>query len=370
MAVNLLENFNIIAADDAAVKAALAGRGFIIPSTNYGSRTFSIKTFTENGVTRHSLLENGRQVNSAGQNLWSIPNVDRPYYFSLRVRFSGDTSLPAGSNAQVFYVTSVNGASTAASMIVGQVAGAAGSHYVRWYFGQRLHELFKDIPAGEFAVIECMVEADGTVYVWINDELLYQQKTIPASTFIYFGGGQVGTLAVDNPYIDMWEISDICLVDPTQPGLQNRPGSSMRIVDVPFTNDVQANWIPPEGVTDPHYQLMADYTQPVDTDVVLTGNVVGMRDQYQAGSVPQAAEGNDQVLSLKIDKRTANDGGATHSYATEIDVGSGIQEIETVMLSPGAGFAYQPVYLDTKPDDSNWTAADVANLKAGLSVKS
>lgn len=356
MGVTLMENYEL------GAPTALAEKGW----TQTTGITNSISTFTENGVNRKA-LRSARALNANSFYPIGIPiPSSKVFYFSTRVRWTRTDIPDAGLRLYFSIGTAFNAPASsfyAFAMPVGgkwTVYAGGGNAGPGYTFGY------------DWVTIEIARKADGTIRVWANDLLLYTaglSVTTPAANFLYMGWAQSGGSSGGSIFYG-WEFADTVVVDPATPGLQNRPGSASRVLSVPFTADVTAQWSLPAGVTGPHYPFMADYPAAVDPNRVLTGDTVGQREQYQAGAVPVAVPGANKVLSLQIEQRPSNLGGSPHTFATELDAGAGIVEVAQNQLAGASGFVYRPVFLDKKPDGSNWTAADVAALKAGFSIKS
>lgn len=360
MGVTVMENFEV---GDPAV---LIEKGWVFPASN----SVSIQAETENGVARKKLrVIKNMLANSFDAIKVPIP-ASKAFYFSARIKWYANVGSVDGSLR--FYIATSGtfaGANTAGNAFLGITPVTGGFMAYAFNNGSNPGKFF---ATAEWVTVEVLRRADGSARVWVNDVLLYVANATmnaPADNFVYFGRAQSGGGSGGN-FSYGWDYMDVVVVDPATPGLQNRPGSKSRVLSVPFVSDVTAQWVPPAGVTTSHYQLMADYPAAVDTSRILTGDEVGKRDQYQAGAVPVVVTGANKVLSVQIEQRAANPGGTQHSFATEVDVGTGIQEVAQNVLSGGTAFGYRPVFLDKKPDGSNWTTADVAAMKAGFSVKS
>lgn len=361
MGVTVMENFEV------GGITALTEKGWVFP----GSNTLAIVSEVENSVTRKKLrVSRNMLANSYDALKVPIP-ASKAFYFSVRIRYYANVGGSPDSSMR-FYISTIGtfAGANAANNIFLAASPAVGGWNV-YAFGNAAYSS-RFIPTAEWATIEVLRKADGSARVWVNDVLLFVAGATvnpPADNYVYFGRAQSGGGSGGN-FSYGWDYMDVVVVDPATPGLQNRPGSKGRVLSVPFVSDVAAQWIPPAGVTASHYSLMADYPDAVDTSRILTGDTVGQRDQYQASAIPVVVPGADKVLSVQIEQRAANPGGAQHSFATEVDTGSGPVEVARNELSGGTAFSYRPIFLDKKPDGSNWTAADVAAMKAGFSVKS
>lgn len=361
MGVSLMENFEV------GSVAVLAEKGWILPATNN-----SIGTVTENGFTRKRLIV-ARPLAAQSFDAIKIPiPSSKEFYFSTRVAYydSGNNGI-ADAGLRLYIATSGTFSDAGSN---GRLFGFAMPANGAWTFYTANTNSGNSRNFGVFERIKVEVyrKADGTTKVWVNDFPLINASlttTAPADNYIYIGRAQSSQSSGGNSNWG-WDYMDTVVVDPSTPGLKYRPGAAARVVSVPMTADVQANWLPPTGVTTPHYSLMADYPAAVDTNKILTGDTVGQRDQYQAGAVPVVVPGANKVLSVQLEQRSANPGAALHTYATEIDTGTGITEVAQNQIAAGGVFVYRPVFIDKKPDGTNWTAADVAALKAGFSLKS
>lgn len=359
MGVTLMENYEV------GGSAALVEKGWVFPANN----TITFDNQVENSVNRKKM--------TVAKNL--IPNVfdaikipipaSKAFYFSTRIRWNRP-DLP--DTSMRFYLANnadVNAAFSPTNMFCFAYPVGAG-----WRFcaNNSLTAAIKDTALQEWITIEVLRKADGTARVWFNDNLMYisgMNITAPGDNYLYIGRAQAGGGSGGN-FLWGWEYMDTVVVDPATPGQQNRPGASARVLSVPFTADLVAEWTPAAGVSTPHRSLMANYPAVPVTADLLTGTEVGKREQYQAGAVPVVVPNADKVLSVQIEQRAANPGGTPHSFATEVDAGAGRQEVAQNSLAGGSGFVYRPVFLDKKPDGTVWTAADVAAMKAGFSLKS
>lgn len=360
MGVTVMENFEV------GEPAALIDKGWVFPASN----STSIVAEAENGVSRKKLrVSRAMQANTFDAMKVPIP-ASKAFYFSARIKWYANVgSIDSSLRFYISTSGTFTGANTAGNAFLGITPVTGGFMAYAFNSGANPGKFF---ATADWVTVEVLRRADGSARVWVNDVLLYvagATVNAPADNFIYFGRAQNGGGSGGN-FSYGWEYMDVVVVDPATPGLQNRPGSKSRVLSVPFVSDVSAQWVPPAGVTTSHYQLMADYPAAIDTSRILTGDEVGKRDLYQAGAVPVVVPGADKVLSVQIEQRAANAGGTQHSFATEVDVGSGIVEVAQNTLAGGTSFGYRPVFLDKKPDGSNWTAADVAAMKAGFSVKS
>lgn len=355
MGTLLMENFNVAAVD------ALASRGITAGVGGDGGVSASIVDFTEDGNSRKALRQsfNTGLGNGAFWAPHSVPiTVGRPFFFSMRLR--AGATVPYSR----FYISLSPTYAQAVFLVVRWIGGTNLAVYPGP--GENTAAPGAAMPVNTFLTLEGSLRADGTALVWVNDMLLYAGVlNLPlTSNRLYFGCGR----ALTQSGFMTWDVADLVLVDPATPGLQNRPGSTGRVRDVPFTSDVKAEWVPPAGVVTPHYQLMKGYSATVNANELLTGTTLGMQDVYANSGVPGI--GNHKVLSVGLERRIANTGGVPHSVSTEIDVGAGFTSVGDINTPAGVGYQYAPLYLDKKPDGTNWSAADVAAMKAGITVKS
>ena len=362
MGVTLMENFEV--SGQVGGQVALAEKGWVFPASN----TVSIANETENGVTRKKLsVVKGLSAGVFDAIKIPIP-ASKAFYFSTRVRWSIANS-PAPLQLRVGTVGTYAGITT-----TGNVFGFAALKGNGWsfYVGNVDTNPGKTFGMQEWITLEVLRKSDGSMRVWVNDILLYMAgATInaPADNYVYIGRLQVaGTSGTQTTC--GWEFMDTVVVDPATAGLQNRPGSASRVLSVPFTSDLVTQWTLSGGATGAHYPYMATYPDSVGSSTVLIGDTPGQREQYQSGMLPAVVSGANQVLALQIEQRAANIGGSPHTFATEIDIGSGITEVAQNQLPGSSGYLYRPIYLDKRPDGNNWTAADIAALKAGFSIKS
>jgi hypothetical protein len=359
MGVVLMENYEVDS------PAALTDKGWVLPTTSVNT----ITAFTENGITRKSLVSDRIVAGNSFDPIKIPVPASKFFYFSTRVRWAssgiGDSGLRLSVSSANTYAGAIN---AAYSFAFAQPQGTGW----RIFANATTSGQYVDFGVNEWITLEILRKADGTIRVWVNDILLYTPSVVntwPVDNYIYVGRVQVGGSSGGSARFG-WQFADTVVIDPSTAGLQNRPGSKSRVVSVPFVSDVSAQWQLPSGVTGAHYPFMADYPATVDTTRILTGDTAGQREQYQSGALPMVVTGADKVLSLMMEQRPSNGGGTSHSFATEVDVGSGIVEVAQNQLAGGAAFSYRPIFLDKKPDGSDWTASDIAALKAGFSIKS
>lgn len=359
MGVTLMENYEV------GGSAALVEKGWIFPAGN----TVSFSTQVENSVNRKKMFV-GRTLiaNEFGAIKIPIP-ASKAFYFSTRIRWNSPNIPEASQRLYIANNADIQGAFNAVNTF-----GFVYPFGTGWRFcaNTSLTAAVKDFAVQEWICVEVLRKADGTARVWVNDNLLYipgMTINAPADNYLYIGRAQAGGGTGGSAQYG-WEYMDTVVVDPATAGLQNRPGASSRVMSVPLTDDVVAEWTPAAGVVTPHHTLMANYPAVPVTNDLLTGSDVGKREQYQASTIPVVVPNADKVLAVQIEQRAANPGGVQHSFATEVDVGAGVQEIREVALAGASGFVYRPVFLDKKPDGTVWTAADVAAMKAGFSLKS
>ncbi len=327
-----------------------------------GGEGRSIETYAENGVTRKKYRHGGTLSRPLFYtNSIPIPGANKAFYASFRFQWFG----PWYDGLQLRIATSTDVSAVNNIMIR---CDRSGNNFVFYPLGINTPSVA--VPWDQPFCVEVHRRVDGTFRCWVNDILLQVSQTIPAppANVLYFGRAQINNTS-GGAYCG-WDLMDAVVIDPTTPGQQYRPGSSMRVLSSPMNADVTTDWLPPSGVTSSHFSLVSGLTATVDANKVLTGNTVGMRDQYQSGGVTLINATTNKVLSVGIEKRIANAGSVAHSYATELDTGAGPAEIENVTMAGLSGYLYQPVYLDKKPDGSIWTPADLATLKAGIKVKS
>lgn len=366
MGVFFMENFaGDTSMSTADVAAWLTARG-MIPDTGNGN-VYNLGTEVENGITVPYLIDNPNYGTVGGYRFWGlrfpIP-ATKSFYFSARIR-SAITGTPHG-NLRFFMGTVAN---NAANQNFGYIE-ALGTTQWQMHAGVRSSNPTYTFPRNAWVTVEIYRAADGTSQIWLNDLLFVYDQTVSAPTdnYIFFGPGQ--SAAVSTAYSAPWHIADVVVVDPDTPGLQYRPGARHRVVSTPFVSDTIAQWDLPAGASGTHYPIVSKFqTTPANINI-LTGDTPGEREQYQSGNVPLSQPTYDKVLSVELEQRLNNTGGATHVLANEIDLGSGITEVATQTLAGASGWQYKPVFMDKKPDGSNWSLADLPNLKAGYSIKS
>jgi hypothetical protein len=374
MAIIVAENFNFLDTAFADVKASLLARGYVFTTDMSIWNSGTIRTQVENGVTRPYLVTSSDYYANSGNtfNAFGLPltNNTNPFYLSFRLKLNA----PSASNMVEFGIDTQGSAALGANRLLrvfntgGQLQIFPGSGTSASVGGKYIV-----MPYNQWVMIEVFRAADGKVKVWVDDMLLLGASNfvntapVAANPRVYLGPFRNGNF-IQGRY--EWLISDLVLVDAALPGQQNRVGSTGRVESVPYTADVTAEWAPPAGVTDPHNTLMTSWKSVPDTTKILTGTVAGQREKYQVGAVPKSRADNDVVLAVGIERRANNAGGAAHTFASEIDLGAGNVEVDSVTLAAGAGYQYIPKFMDKKPDGSNWTMADVAAMKSGFVVKS
>ena len=374
MAILLAENFNYVDTAFADIKTALQSRGYTFTTDMSIWNAGAIMTQVENGVTRTFLdtssnyyASNGNTFNAIGL---PLTNNTNPFYLSFRLRLAHTSA----ASMVEFGVDTQGSASLGANRLLRvQPSGTnllitPGPSTTNSDGGRSIL-----VPMNQWAMIEVFRAADGKVRVWVDDMLLLGASNyvstapVAANPRVYLGPYRNGSY-IQGQY--HWQISDMVLVDATLAGLQYRIGSTGRVESVPYTADIAAEWTPPAGVTDPHNALMSTWKGAVDTTKILTGSAVGQREKYQMGAVPKSRADNDVILALGIERRVNNAGGATHAFASEIDLGAGNVEVDNATLTAGAGYQYLPKFMEKKPDGTNWSMADVAAMKSGFVVKS
>ncbi|ENL9127518.1 hypothetical protein AB6J89_004725 [Salmonella enterica] len=374
MAIIVAENFNIAETTNVNIRNALAARNWALGNTAIWTNS-AIRTQVENGVTRTFLGMLNNYYNGSGVAFDAIglplTNNTNPFYLSFRLRFPYTAAL---SNVIEFGVDTQNSYSVGANRLLRVFNnGSQLMIYPGSGTSSSLNGAYIQLPFNQWTTIEVFRAADGKVTVWVDDFLLRGAPTFTnfapnaANPRVWLGPYRSGGYVPSQPE---WQISDVILVDAALPGLQYRVGSTGRVDAVPYTADITAEWAPPAGVTAAHNTLMTEFKATPDPNKILTGVTPGQRETYQMGAVPKSRADNDVVLAVGVERRANNAGGAAHTFASEIDVGAGNVEVDSVTLPAGTGYQYMPKFMDKKPDGSNWTMADVAAMKSGFVVKS
>lgn len=374
MAIILAENFNFADTGHANIQNSLVARGYVFTPERTMWNNTAILTQVENGVTRPFLNMSMNYYAGSGNtfNGFGLPltNNANPFYLSFRLRLAATSAV-----GMVEFGVDTQGSVNLGTNRLLRVLPSGGQLAV--YPGSRTSSSDGDkyllMPMNQWVTLEIYRAADGKIKVWVDDMLLLGASTftntapVAANPRVYLGAFRNGSYT---PGTWQWQISDVVLVDAALPGQQYRVGSTGRVEAVPYTADVTAEWAPPAGVTDPHNTLMNSWSAVPDTTKILTGTVAGQREKYQVGAVPKSRADNDVVLAVGMERRANNAGGAAHTFASEIDLGAGNVEVDSVTLAAGAGYQHIPKFMDKKPDGSNWTMADVAAMKSGFVVKS
>lgn len=361
MGVTLMENFD-------CELGALVAKGWVMPTVTLRVVT-AIESFTENGITRYC-FRHGMSMSYYGYGTYYPVKIPIPaskeFYFSCRLRYPYTTRQSASTT---FAITT--GSRNAANIMVEIYPnGTTGwTAYPKGALGNTGNPTYS-FGHNQWVTVEVLRKADGTLRVWVEDILLYvagATVTAPTDNFIYLG---VSNGAASGDILDSvaFQFADVVVVDPNTAGLQNRPGSTSRVLSAPASADVLAQWTAIGGATGPHNQLMKDFPATVDTTRVLQGDTAGQREQYSLSALP--AGFGQQILTLGIEQRANNPGGSPHTFTTEVDTGSGPTGVADNTLAGGSGFQYRPVFIANKPNGSPWSASDIATLKVGFSVKS
>lgn len=357
MGVHFMENFDVDSL------AAVADRGIALDQTV----TSTLASFSENGITR-KMISQRRTLNGFAyylSNAIPIPS-SKAFYLSFRLNYP---FTQVAFNEMSFTISTVPDlASLSGNNVIASLKPGSSTTFNLYPLGLTTSP-FVAVPINRFVTIEVRRDADGTTRVWADDILVYlagHVSNAPAGNFVYMGIQLVGPTAGGAPY--GFDISDVVVVNPATDGLKNRPGSTGRVLSLAGKSDITAEWSAPAGVTTPHYQLMSGYPLPIDTNKILTGRAVGLRETYEFGPIPTGF--GTEVLSVGLEQKLSNTGGLPHTIQNEVDVGAGPVAVKTLTLQPGSGYQYLPAYIDKKPDGTNWTAADLTSLKAGLSIVS
>ncbi|QJI52252.1 hypothetical protein [Cronobacter phage JC01] len=358
MGVTLMENF------DCDV-GALVERGWVMPATTTNVFT-AIEQFTENGITRNC-FRHSMSMSYYGFGAFYPFRIPLPaskeFFVSFRMRYPNASRI----NSSTAWSVSTNSGRSAANLVLEVYPADAYSSVYLKNNGQVAGSPSYRFNHQTWATIEMQRKADGSTKVWVDDMLLYSANantTASADNYLYMGVVNAG----QGSTIDGYQIADVVVIDPTTAGLQNRPGSSERVLSLAASADVLAQWTAIGGATEPHNQLMKNYPATVDTTKVLQGDTAGQREQYSLADFP--AGFGTQLLTLGFEQRANNPGSSPHVFTTEVDLGAGPVGVADNTVAPGATYSYRPVYVASKPGGGTWTAADIPALKIGFSVKS
>jgi hypothetical protein len=361
-----MENFNV------PDIASLNTRGLSIPADN-GFATTQIVTMSDTTPAGTTINRRGLRITytigssgGSGQ-LYGLPfpaNGEGYMSFRLRVNNNGSARMVAFRLNMIAAAT--NGVNTTFWYMNSNLFGPTSN-------GQQTsaQPATFNFAYDKFYTVEIYRSATGAYKVWLDDFLLQAPAgtsiVTPATAgFLYLLVSNVTT--VSPPPAITVDMLDFVSVDLSNPGLQYRPGRTSRILPVAATADVITEWTGGDGTA--HYSQLSDFTNTVNATGYITANVVGKREQYQQGGVLAGFESLQQVLSVGAESYLGNFGGASHTLTTEANFGAGTVSTGDIMLAPTGSYVYRPLYLDKKPDGSNWTIADLSTVKTGFSIKS
>jgi hypothetical protein len=360
MGVYRMENFEV------PDIASLNVRGFTIPANN-SNFTTAIQSFTDQGVTRKRLQINHLIDANQGRYMIGLPfPTSGAGYLSFKMR-----TVNNGNSRQLIQRVSLNMGTGAANVSNNVLWEMTNNKIGTTASGQEVGAQVNTLPYNfdtDYKV-EAYRSATGDYRIWIDDFLI-----LPTSGVSLIAPGVQGSLqlvfgtqnGVSPPPTITTYIWDLVAVDPATAGLQYRPGRTARVLPVTATADVITEWTGGDGTA--HYSQLADFVAAPGATGYITANVVGKREQYQQGNI--LAGFGQQVLSVGFEHYVANAGAAAHTLTAELDTGSGIVSVADLLLPSGGAYQFAPVYQGKKPDNTNWTYADVAALKSGFSIKS
>lgn len=419
MGIALVENFDV---DDMATLAAprltapipsgYSGyAGFNMSAGANLITTWGLRTFTEKGIRRTSLGVITRMTGGSSRNLVGgllrIPlpplppgatNLSRSYYMSMRLRFLGGDGLainadpvtalpmPFMNRIHVFLALSFNNQWTidaqykAFSITNGAYITGGNALKNRIFVGPYAS------PAPTTTQTEFSADADGWFHVevykpagsmfytvWVNDFMYVAALASPDANVVDHNTNWPGlvlgrTEVLNGTLYYGFEVTDLIVIDPTTAGQKYRFGSSGRVLSMDYTSDISNEWAANPAATLSHRQMMMiDKSVPGATNI-LTGTVIGQREQYGVQPIP--ADFGPHVPALLVRPRVANNGAAAHSVAAELDWGAGRTEVATKIVAAGGAYDTTPIIMTAKPNGTPWTAADFADAKIGFSVKS
>lgn len=414
MGILLMENFDVAdlatLAGQRTLYTAPAGsvQGTDIRMETYGTilSFWGLNTFTEKGVRRTGLrtLANFIGTNGGNTGLLRIPlpgmvngqngaALNRSYYLSMRLRFLKGTTptvadaavLPVMDRPQVYLSATVYpsvslGNTYSAFTITNATYNTDGNiANNRLWAGPGVaiatpHVDFKGDADGWFHVEVFKPAGSGIFTVWVNDFMYVAatavgdvNQTNANTMYLNLCMGRTQTLA-GNPMYYGYEITDVIVIDPTTAGQKYRFGSSGRVLSLDYSSDIANDWAADASATLAHRQMMMIDKSVPDANNILTGTVVGQREQY--GMVPIPSDFGPYVPAVVVRPRVANGGAAAHGLAMEMDWGQGNTEVSSRMVPAGGAYDTNPLIMTTKPNGDPWTAADFASAKAGFSVKS
>lgn len=362
MGITVMENFR------EADTNVLVARGWVLPTTHPTLSIISFVDFVENGITRKALRH--RATGYANYFLpFRIPiPATKAFYLSFRLSCSAP---PTGTNIGMRF--HINFASAYAGIVPAYTVGfvtPVGAQTGKLRFNPYASDIGTgpQLTNGEFYTIEVFRDAAGNTRVWVDDILYYTANwttTAPADNYISLGWLNTTNQANSNILVG-WDIADVVMVDPATAGLQNRPGRSARVLDVPNSADIVTDWSTTSG--SPHYQMMNSFKiAPTEADL-LTSSTVGAREEYSISTLP--AGFGTHIAALMVRPQIKNNAAAVHDVSFEMNFGTGRQEVASRTISPGASYDTTPVVLYKKPDDTLIEASDLTNLKSGFSIKS
>lgn len=360
MAVYRMENFDV---DEVS---ALVTRGFLLPA-NDGRFITSLGSVVENGLSRKTLRVSHSIVGNGPIYYIGLPfPTNGEGYLSFRMRVTSN-----GNNRQNIQRIALTRSSTSTIPLNSLFWKASTGSIGPTTNGTGTGGFVNSLPFAfdTWYTIEVYRSSTGAYRIWVDDFLIQPAPgttvLAPATAgFLYLAFGY------ENPVLPppaiITDIADFVAVDTIGDGLKYRPGKTARVLPVSASSDVISEWTGGDG--SPHFSQLANFTSVIAADGYITAGEVGKREQYQqSGIVPGFGQ---EVLTVGAEHFVNSVGGAVHTLTAEMDTGSGIQPVSDLLMAPGAGYVYRPVYLAKKPDGTNWTYADVAAVKSGFSIKS
>lgn len=374
MGIYLAENLlDLDRTSPAAFRAALAAKGL----SSVAAATEDMLTAVSTGLLTASQDPEQRTwpkftVNPAGSSTSSVTSFvaiavpPPPYYLSFRILAGTEVGNSGNSNVWPFVISTATSVATSfylsvdattKSLRIGGLSGAT----------------IPSFEPGKVNTIEILHAADNTIKIWLNDLPVGANPVVAASTtgFIYFGARRGSAVSAANAINYPIAINDIVVVDPSTPGLQYRPGRSVRVESMDFTADDVAQWALPAGVTGSHYPLMnLPYRGTVPTNEQLASMTIGAEELYSAAAL--RTDLGSKVYAVQLEGQFSNGAAAAHVLTLNGNFGAaGKAALRDLTIPIGGVPQYNRVVLNKNPNgNTDWTLATATAPKVGFSIKS
>lgn len=248
-------------------------------------------------------------------------------------------------------------------------AGATGT-------GESTNGLVTGFTPGNINLLEIYHAADGSIKIWLNEVPLTLPQTTknrPNSGAIYIVCYSDGVSASGtNPGTNAWNVqfSDVVCIDPSTPGLQYRPGKTVRVETVSMSGDITKDWTA-DASQATHYGVMnLPWRGTVPATELLSAYNVGATERYQGAAL--RTDLGSTVHAVMIENQVANTAGAAHSLDFKAAFGGAAEAVlSTVTYPAGVGLVYNRQMLDKNPNgNADWTLASATSPKIAYTIKS